>query len=192
MNTNLRWKVIVILALVGLAVYAIYPPDRKIKLGLDLKGGVHLVLKVQTDDALRLESETTMERLREELQKANITVKGLTLVSPSVFKVEAVPPAQDQAFRRLADTQTGTAFNRDASAGGEYTFTVKPNVATTWRAEAVQQAITTIDRRVNELGVSEAIVASHGSAGDQILVQLPGVTDVTAPRTSCRRPRCSS
>ncbi len=48
---------------------AFYPPDKKINLGLDLKGGVHLVLKVQTDDALRSETETTMERLRDTLTR---------------------------------------------------------------------------------------------------------------------------
>ena len=47
------------------SVWAFYPPEQKIRLGLDLKGGVHLVLRVQTDDALRLDTETTMEQLRE-------------------------------------------------------------------------------------------------------------------------------
>ena len=53
--------------------YGIHSPgwlmDKQLKLGLDLKGGVHLVLRVQTDDALRLETETEMERLREELRQ---------------------------------------------------------------------------------------------------------------------------
>ena len=64
MSKNLRWKVLVILGVVALAVFAFYPPDQKIRLGLDLKGGVHLVLRVQTDDALRLETQTTADRLR--------------------------------------------------------------------------------------------------------------------------------
>ena len=50
--------------------------DKMIKLGLDLKGGVHLVLRVQTDDALRIESEGEMERLRQSLQTAGISVTG--------------------------------------------------------------------------------------------------------------------
>lgn len=178
MNKNLRWKVLGIVGITLIAAFAVYPPDRKIKLGLDLKGGVHMVMKVQTDDALRLESETTMDRLREELQKSSIPVT-VELVSPTTFKVQGVPPAQDQAFRRVADAQTSTTFNRDASGAGEYTFTVKPNVAQTWRNEAVAQAIRTIERRVNEFGVAEPIVAPHGAVGDQILVQLPGVTDVS-------------
>ncbi len=72
MNKNLRWKVITILAVLALAVFFFYPPQQKVKLGLDLKGGVHLVLRVQTDDALKLETEMTAERLRETLQSRGI------------------------------------------------------------------------------------------------------------------------
>ncbi|MGE3190826.1 MAG: protein translocase subunit SecD, partial [Vicinamibacterales bacterium] len=74
MAKNLRWKVIAILAVIGLSVWSFYPPGQKVRLGLDLKGGVHLVLRVQTDDALKLENETTVERLRERLRTDNITV----------------------------------------------------------------------------------------------------------------------
>jgi preprotein translocase subunit SecD len=65
MNTNnLYIKLAVVLAVTALAVWSFTPPSEKIALGLDLKGGVHLVLGVQTDDALRLETETTSEQLR--------------------------------------------------------------------------------------------------------------------------------
>ena len=85
---NIRWKLITIVAVLvvfaGVGVYPIvaarygvHSPawlmDRQLKLGLDLNGGVHLVLRVQTDDALKLETDTEMERLRAELAKANIT-----------------------------------------------------------------------------------------------------------------------
>ena len=47
MAKNLRWKVLTIVAVVALSIFAFYPPDQKVRLGLDLKGGVHLVLRVQ-------------------------------------------------------------------------------------------------------------------------------------------------
>ena len=62
MTKNLRWKFLAIVGVVALCAWAVYPPSQKIRLGLDLKGGVHLVLRVQTDDALRLETETRMQR----------------------------------------------------------------------------------------------------------------------------------
>ncbi len=75
--------------------------DRGLKLGLDLKGGVHLVLRVQTDDALNLETVTEMERLRELLSMNAIQVGNVSQVSPTEFKIEGVPDGQDAAFRTV-------------------------------------------------------------------------------------------
>ena len=191
MNKNLRWKVltiVVVTVLASLVSLSTLPAhdDAKRSLGLDLKGGVHLVLRVQTDDALRLETQTTMERLREELTKGAITFTNISLVSPTQFRVEGVPPRQDPDFRRIADEHSGATFNREAGVGQRYTFSIKPNITNTLRQETVEQARQTIDRRVNELGVAEPIVAPHGSAGDQILVQLPGVTDVARAKEIIR------
>ena len=190
--SNLRWKVLTILTVfvvffgVGIypliaAHYGIRSPgwliDKQLKLGLDLKGGVHLVLRVQTDDALRLTTEQEMERLREELRTKNITVTNMDAPDPTHFKAEGVPPAQDAAFRTAA-TEVQANFDRSAGTNGTYTFTMKPNVQVNLREEAVVQARQTIERRVNELGVTEPSIAQQGTNGDQILVQLPGVTDV--------------
>jgi preprotein translocase subunit SecD len=185
MNKNLRWKIITIVVVLGLAVWAFYPPSKKIHLGLDLKGGVHLVLRVQTDDALKIETEQYMERLRDELARRNVNVT-VTLVPPASFRVDGVPSSQDAEFRRIADEQAATVFNRESGAGGSYAFAMKPNEAQRAREEAVKQALQTIERRVNEFGVAEPIVAQHGSAGDQILVQLPGVTDVARAKELIR------
>jgi preprotein translocase subunit SecD len=175
MAKNLRWKVIVILGVIALSVFAFYPPDRKIKLGLDLKGGVHLVLRVQTDDALRLETQTTADRLGEQLKTGNIPVGGITINDATSFTVNGVPPDQDAAFRN-ALTEVETNYDRSSGAGS-YTFTLKPNIVVQLREDTVNQALTTIERRVNELGVAEPVVARY-TAADQLLVELPGVTDV--------------
>jgi len=192
MSSNIRWKVITILAvLVIFGAVGVYPivaahygvkspgwlMDKQLKLGLDLKGGVHLVLRVQTDDALRMETEQDMERLRAELQAKNITVGNLTSPSITQFRVDGVPPAQDAAFRQAA-SEVEANFTRGAGVNGTYTFTMKPNIAQNLRDESVVQARETIERRVNELGVTEPSISQQGNSGDQILVQLPGVTDV--------------
>ena len=95
--------------------------DRLLKLGLDLKGGVHLVLRVQTDDALRIESETEMERLRELLSTARINSSNLALAGIDAFKVEGISGDQDAAFRAAAN-EVSTNFDRDAGTNGTYTF----------------------------------------------------------------------
>ena len=175
MAKNLRWKLLIIVGVVALSVFAFYPPGQKIKLGLDLKGGVQLVMQVQTDDALRIETETTADRLREQLKTSNIPTATVTINNLTEFRVDNVPSDQDQAFRALvADIET--VFNRSSGAG-TYTFTMRPNIANQLREDSVTQALQTIDRRVNELGVAEPIISRH-SEDDQILIQLPGVTDV--------------
>jgi preprotein translocase subunit SecD len=189
MNKNIRWKVITIIAVLvvftGVGVYPIvaeayripspaWLQQKQLKLGLDLKGGVHLVLRVQTDDAIRLQSDQTAEQLREALRMRNIPGMVST-PSISQIRVEGIPPAQDAAFRD-ASADLSTSFDRSPGANGSYTFNMKPNIQNQLRVDSVVQARQTIDRRVNELGVAEPQIAEQGT--DQILVQLPGVTDV--------------
>ena len=197
---SLRWKLITVTAvLIIFAIVGVYPiaaaysglpmpgvlADKQLKLGLDLKGGVHLVLRVQTDDALRVETEGEVERLRESLRTANITVTNLTAASSTEFRVEGVQPNQDQGFRQ-ASTDILVNFDRSPGANGTYAFTMKPNIQVTLREEAVLQAQQTIERRVNELGVAEPSIARQGATADQILVQLPGVTDVARAKEIIR------
>jgi preprotein translocase subunit SecD len=101
--SNLRWKLLTILAVtVVFGAVGVYPVlaqraginspkwlmDKILKLGLDLRGGVHLVMRVETDDALRSESELEMERLRQQLATAGIATANVSVVSPTAFKVE--------------------------------------------------------------------------------------------------------
>jgi preprotein translocase subunit SecD len=162
-----------IAVVIGLSVWAFTPPAQKVKLGLDLKGGVHLVLRVKTDDALRVETETTVDRLRDNLTRAGVQYTRVEVTAPTEFRVEGI---QDDAGFRAQAVDAETVYDRSSEAGG-YSYRMKPNVANQLREETVSQALETIERRVNELGVAEPIVARYG-AQDQILVQLPGVSDV--------------
>ena len=180
MNKSLRWRIFAVLGVVALCAWTIYPPSQTVRLGLDLKGGVHLVLKVQTDDALRLETETAMDRLREELVKGGAASVTATALSVSDFQIAGVTPDHDAQLRQAA-TEVEQTYDRDSGVNGTYTFKIKPNIANQLRTETVDQAIRTIERRVNELGVAEPVVARQSSQGssDQIIIQLPGVTDVS-------------
>jgi preprotein translocase subunit SecD len=186
MYKNLRWKLLIILLVTGWAVWSFTPPSRKVKLGLDLKGGVHLVLRVNTGDAVRVETETAAEQLREALKTPNVSVTGLRPTSPTTFVVEGVPQSSDQQFRTIADQQVNTAFEREPGVNGSYTFRMRQNVERTTREGAVTQAIQTIEQRVNPDGTAEAIVAPYGSTGDQIVVELPGVADIPRAKSLIR------
>ena len=198
---NLRWRVITVVALFAvffsLSVYPIlanryhwpapqWLKDKQLKLGLDLKGGVHLVLRVHTDEALQTATTTTVEQLREQLKTAGVTAASMTVVSPSTFRVEGVPQDRDAEFRRVAEEYVATNYDRTSGTGGTYTFTLKPNIERDMRDQTMTQAQETIDRRVNDLGVVEPNLSRYGDAGDQILVQLPGVTDVNRAKEIIR------
>ena len=173
MMKNMQWRLGLIAVVIGLSVWAFVPPSQKVKLGLDLKGGVHLVLRVKTDDALKVETETTVDRLRDALTRAAVQYSRVEATGPTEFRVEGL--TDDAAFRaQSADAET--VYDRSSETGG-YTYRIKPNIANQLRDETVAQALETIERRVNELGVAEPIVARYGPR-DQILVQLPGVSDV--------------
>jgi preprotein translocase subunit SecD len=191
MSSNLQWKVITVVVVgvlftalgiypIVAARYGIHWPswlmEKQLKLGLDLKGGVHLVLRVETDDALKGETDIEVERLREELQNRKIVVAGVSAISPTQFRVDGVPSAQDADFRQAA-TEVQTNFDRGSNVNGSYTFTMKPNVAVNLASEAVVQARQTMERRVNDLGVAEPSIAQDDT-NKQIVVQLPGVSDV--------------
>jgi preprotein translocase subunit SecD len=168
---NVRWKLALILAVIAVSVLSFY--YRGLNLGLDLKGGVHLVMRVQTADALKVQTETTVEQLRDALTRAGVQFSKLEMRDGESFVVEGI--TNDQAFRAAA-VDADANYNRSSGVGG-YTYTMKPNVANQLRTESVDQALQTIERRVNELGVAEPIVARQGAV-DQILVELPGVSDV--------------
>src|SRR5205809_6514725 len=126
MSSTLRWKlitifgVLVVFSAVGVypvvaAHYGIHSPallvDKQLKLGLDLKGGVHLVLRVETDDALRIETEQEADRLGETLKTKGVTHTNVVAADITHFRVEGVPPAQDAAFREAA-TEVTANFDR--------------------------------------------------------------------------------
>jgi preprotein translocase subunit SecD len=192
---SLRSKVILILVvIVVFGAVGVYPlvaqrfgidqpqilTSRALKLGLDLRGGVHLVLRVQTDTALRVETELQMERVREMLTTRKIQAGAITPASPVEFRVEGIAPDQEQAFREaVVDVEAN--FVRSSPSAGTHAFAMRPGAQATLREESVVQAIQTIERRVNELGVAEPSIARQGT--DQILVQLPGVTDITKAKS---------
>jgi preprotein translocase subunit SecD len=198
---SIRWKVLTVVGVfVVFFAIGVYPilatrynlpapgwlKARQLKLGLDLQGGVHLVMRVHTDEALRTSSTTTGEQLRERLRTGNVTVGPITVPAPTMVRVEGVPQDRDAEFRRIADEIMGPNYDRNPGAGGIYEFTMRPNIANDMREQTVVQAQETIDRRVNELGVTEPNISRYGDTGDQLLVQLPGVSEVARAKEVIR------
>ncbi|MBM3775361.1 MAG: protein translocase subunit SecD, partial [Acidobacteria bacterium] len=157
-----------------------------IRLGLDLRGGSHLVLQVQVQDAVKAEADQLIERLREELRKAGIDYAALDRNDPQKIEeadsvevtVKGVPAQKTSQFRSLVAERFST-WNLSPVNATDYRLTLKQGELLALKRDTVQRAIQTISNRINGLGLTEPVVQQHGRAGEehQILVQLPGVDD---------------
>ncbi len=167
-------------------VVAMWPPHEKegkpgkIHLGLDLKGGIHLVLQVVTDDALNATIDDAVSTARAQTAAKGIQVAAIRRVDATSLALEGVEPARVKDVRDILRdyfrAQDGWDVREQAQGG--FVVRMTDPLVNRIRDNTVKEAIRTLERRVNQLGVAEPVIAQHGARGDQILVQLPGVTDV--------------
>jgi preprotein translocase subunit SecD len=193
MNKNLLTKTVLIIAvLVVFAIGIIGVPSSftlaglaqsiqsRIHLGLDLKGGTHLILQVQVNDAINADTDRDIERLKDDLKKANVAFGEISKPDPQnhpeLIAVKGVPPESSSDLRRVI-TDKFPDYDLTSGAQNGWSVTMKPAVAEDTKKKAVQQAIETIRNRIDQLGVSEPVIQEHGLGDYQILVQLPGVDD---------------
>src|SRR5688572_27339340 len=158
---------------------ALWPVEERIKLGLDLKGGIHLVLQVVTDDALVATVDDAVQNARGQGLAKGITFTGAQRVDARSFSVDGVEPARIKDMRDvLRDYFRQPEWEVKEPGEGQFLVEMTDANVRATRDRTVKEAIRTLERRVNQLGVAEPVIAEYGAAGDQILVQLPGVTDV--------------
>jgi len=145
-------------------------------LGLDLRGGVHFLLQIDMKAALSKKIEGYVNDLRTTLREQKIASAGVTRDGQTV-----IVRFRDEATRDKASTVIGkTAADlslRNVDEGGEFRIvaTVRPEAIKRSQEFALQQNVTTLRNRVNELGVAEPVIQQQGA--DRIVVQLPGVQD---------------
>lgn len=197
MQKNLRWKLIVILATIVICVYGIIgiPKSKEelaanwrknILLGLDLKGGSLLTLQIQIQDAFKAEAANVVETMREQMAKQAIDVAGIEVTEPTTLDdadkvaitVKGVPVEKTSDFRNLINESFGSWILTPLSSS-DYRMTVKTEEAIRLKRETVARAMTTIENRINSLGLAESSVQQRGGADStaEILVSLPGMDD---------------
>ena len=154
--------------------------QQNIHLGLDLKGGTHLILQVAVNEAVNAETDRVVQSLREDLTKAGVTSTDIGKPDPQnhpeAITVSGVPPDKVGALRNTV-SDTLQRYDLSSGSGNSYQIVMKPSELTSLKQRAVQQAIDTIRNRVDQLGVSEPVIQEHGLGDYQILVELPGVDD---------------
>lgn len=176
MNRNVFWKIGLILAVLVVFTVAIIPTKNNpepIKRGLDLKGGIQLVMRVNVNEAARLETDQAAETLKAQAAKTNVPAPTTRRLSDLAFL--ATPPAgvSTADYERIArDFLPSYEVTRE---GNGLRFTMKSLSFSELRRDTLAQAVEAIDRRVNALGVAEPIIAPQGT--DRISIQLPGVDD---------------
>ena len=194
MSQNLKGKTIAIVAVLVFFFYGIFgiphgltPAALKqaiaerIKLGLDLQGGIHLVLKVHVEEAIGYTTDRDRQRLESDLEKARVTGASVHKVDPTghpeQLMVSGVPLGKASDARTVL---TGTDYvNYDVTSNqdGSETLTMKQGAMRDLKASTLSHTIETITERVNALGVSEALVQPYGLGENEILVELPGISD---------------
>ena len=152
----------------------------RIHLGLDLKGGTHLILQVQVNDAVNGDSDRAVDRLKEDLRTHKINYTEITKPDPAntpdQIVLKGVPPESSSDLRNIVSDRL-PEYDLRSGAENTWILSMKPQYMADLKNRAVTQAIETIRNRIDQLGVSEPIIQEHGLGQYQILVQLPGVDD---------------
>jgi len=178
MKKNLQWKLLIILGVIILAVFLAFPPSKKISYGLDLQGGMHLVLQVITEDAINTETDQEILRLQEQLKKQDISYETISKSESVIgrFTIQNFDPEKEGQVRKLVEDYF-KEWNSSYS-GSSATLTIKSDVAFYLRDQAVRQSEETLWNRVDELGLTEPTIQRQGGpGGERIIVELPGVED---------------
>ncbi len=153
-------------------------PLSKVRLGLDLSGGVHFELEVQGQEALDADLRDTRDRLQERLQEKNIA--GLTVKSDATsVKVEGITPENRAGLTKALEMFSGY---RSADQGGSMVLTQKEDYQKSLKDDANKRALQIIDNRINQFGVAEPEITPSGAEGNRIIVELPGVGEAERER----------
>ena len=194
MNPNLKWKVVFIVLVVLGCIYGLvglptFPTSaaqlkdnfsHQIKLGLDLQGGTHLVLQVQTQEAVAQETDQMVERITTWLRSKNIHYDEVRRVDDTHILVRGVDPARLPEFRDYVNAQFANFWDMSPAAGDPsgYTLTLRGAAIAQIQETTMTQTLETIERRINALGLTEPTIQLRGGQNsNEILVQLPGEGD---------------
>src|SRR5208282_3053103 len=198
METKIRGRAIAILLVVVACVLGIigFPKNvqelkdnlhTRIHLGLDLRGGTNEILQVQVEDAVKITADEALERLKDELKAKNISYSDIQSAddkteNPPIHRIliKGIPPERSTDLQTIATNQySDWDLVRVPGDQAARLLVLKASSAATLRTQALMQAMDTINRRVNALGVAESTISEYGEGDFELVLQLPGVDDPT-------------
>ena len=196
MNTTLRNKIFFVVGLTALSLCILAPtfirqglpawwPTKRIKLGLDLRGGSYLVLGVVTDEAVKSRLTSIGNALRADLKKERVGIIRTRPKDERSLEVTMLLPAGDIGEKNINKLDAYMAEKYPMMVKGEtqktggrgvLTYTMTPSRAEEIKSLAVTQAIETIRNRVDAYGVAEPTIQKTGT--EHVMVQLPEITNL--------------
>jgi preprotein translocase subunit SecD len=196
METKIRGRAIFILVVVVACILGVIGFPRNVKelrdnlhsrihLGLDLKGGTNLILQVQVEDAVNITADETFERVKDEMKARNIPYADVLKdddksQNPPIHRIviKGVPQERSSDLQAIA-TDHFSDWDLVRVPGDETSrmLVLKSSAAVALRNQALAQAMDTIRRRIDALGVVEPTIAEYGQGDYELVVQLPGVDD---------------
>jgi preprotein translocase subunit SecD len=198
---NLLQRTIIIAIVTLLGLYVVIGPRRRptlhdftwsgikatlaetIHLGLDLKGGTHLVMRVKTDEVLKNLTLADAASINKAIKDAGLPAKEATPEAGSgsyrivleVTDASRVAAVEEAAKKSLGNDQS---YWTSSVSGNTIVYTLPPSAQSLLAEQATDQAQRIIESRLDAVGVAEPLVQRHGSqASHQILVQMPGIHD---------------
>jgi len=177
MYTDLKWKIPLILFTILGSAYLAYPLKDKIALGLDLQGGMHLVLEVQTEKAVEASLERIADDIKREIEEEDYEVDRVRAdIENKTITVLMVDAIDLKPVEEIMKNHTAYLQNEGVVREGRgYLFRLSEEEENRIEQNAVSQGLETIRNRVDQFGVSEPTIQAQGER--RILVQLPGIKD---------------
>jgi preprotein translocase subunit SecD len=159
----------------------------KMNLGLDLQGGVHFLMEVDMETALRRRMENILSTIRQELRSERIRSRSLELVGESELELRFNDEDSRSQARSLIRDGYSDLLVQSRESGDEYLLqlTMLPESIQQMEVDTIRANQTTIRNRVDSLGVSEPIVQQQGP--NRIVVELPGVQDTAQAKRILQR-----
>ena len=178
MKDSIKWRVLLVLAVTALCVF--FYVKNGLKQGLDLRGGVHLVLLMDTDVSIYNRVQTDIRAVEDGLKNKNVPFQKVYSDNKAIdtIYVEGTDPNLGVAVRDLSDKGLNS-YTFSALGGGRYSLVLKRNVEQDIRDQAVQQSVEVIRNRIDKYGVAEPAIHRQGLGSNKIVVELPGVEDST-------------
>jgi preprotein translocase subunit SecD len=182
---NISWRLVLVFAVLVAAIIYILPsfkpalwPHKQINLGLDLQGGMHLVLEVDTEKAVDSTTERISQEIREQLKNERIRHVSVNRIEGSRISVEVNKEESIDKLKALLDDEFRDLRELSKTeTGGSYAVVM--DIPDPDREQikklAVDQALETIRNRIDQFGVAEPDIRRQGE--NRILIQLPGISD---------------